>query len=569
MAKPIMRSLGFVLATIGAMAMATAWMAVGAEPVKLADAARFDLSADARAGSLDDGHVIEGNGSIARMSWAPQFEQPRAYTVSFPITHLRWRSMAVRFTPARDGTVTLTLMGPWEEASKGLIYRQEVLWDDVRASGAALDNGSFESTRDAAGPRWHNGGGTIERQKPDLTAVEGTHYARTWHNQTLFTTLGVAAGRPVTIRLSARAAPPVNFRGTTRITGQSTPAHQAARRFLRGANLGNGLEAPPGQDWGAHYTPNDLRHIRAQGFDHVRLPIGWHHYTGPVPEFRLGPEIFARADELIQAGLRQGLGVIINIHHFDDFTTNPQGQRVRFLAIWRQIAAHYARASEGLAFELLNEPKDAATTEVINPIFAEAIHHIRQIDPKRTIFLGPGRWNSVGELPRLHLPGDDRNLIVTVHNYEPFYFTHQGADWAGPDTTLTGIIFPGPPRRPLVPDPKLKLKRWVLDWVERYNTEPIASNPSSPRAFQGAIDQAKEWSDDSGRPIHFGEFGCYTRADPDSRAHYYRAFREAAERAGIGWAIWDWKAGFRYWDEKGGRPEPGMHEALFSRIPSR
>ena len=101
--------------------------------------------------------------------------------------------------------------------------------------------------------------------------------------------------------------------------------------------------------------------------------------------------------------------------------------------------------------------------------------------PKRTIFVGPGRWNSIGELPKLLLPDDDQNLIVTVHNYDPFYFTHQGADWAGPDTKVTGILFPGPPSRPLVPDPKLKVNSWVLDWIKAYNTEPTATNPSSPR----------------------------------------------------------------------------------------
>ena len=198
----------------------------------------------------------------------------------------------------------------------------------------------------------------------------------------------------------------------------------------------------------------------------------------------------------------------------------------------------------------MNEPKDAATTEIINPIFAETIQQIRRIDPKRTIFVGPGKWNSIGELPKLRLPDDDQNLIVTVHNYDPFYFTHQGADWAGPDTKLTGILFPGPPPSPLVPDPKLKLKSGVLDWVKKYNNEPAARTPSSPMAFQGLIDQAKEWSEYYGRPVHIGEFGCYTRADPASRAHYYRAFRQAAEQARFGWAIWDWKAGFHYWNEK-------------------
>jgi endoglucanase len=202
---------------------------------------------------------------------------------------------------------------------------------------------------------------------------------------------------------------------------------------------------------------------------------------------------------------------------------------------------------------------------VVNPIFATTIGLIRRTNPKRSIFLGPGSWNSIGELPKLRLPDDDENLIVTVHNYDPFQFTHQGATWAGPDTKVTGILFPGPPLRPLVPDPDLKLSPSVVNWLKAYNTEPRASNPSSKRAFQGAIEQAREWSEYYGRPVHVGEFGCFTAADGASRAHYYQAFREAAEGAKIGWAIWDWKAGFHYWNEKTGRPEPGMRQALFGK----
>ena len=257
--------------------------------------------------------------------------------------------------------------------------------------------------------------------------------------------------------------------------------------------------------------------------------------------------------------------MIINIHHFDAFTTDPKGQTPKFLAIWKQVAAHYAKAPEGLAFELLNEPKDAAKTEVINPIWAESIRTIRAVDPGRTIFVGPGKWNSVDELSLLQLPDDDANLIVTVHSYEPFLFTHQGATWSGPNTKVTGIRFPGPPPAPLIPAPTLKVNNWVFDWVERYNTEPAATNECGPRTIQAAVDKAREWSEYYGRPIHFGEFGCFTTADPASRANYYRTFREAAEKAGIGWAMWDWKAGFRYWDEKAGRPAPGMREALFGR----
>ena len=345
-----------------------------------------------------------------------------------------------------------------------------------------------------------------------------------------------------------------------------SPAHRAAKEFLRGVNLGNYLEAPPKQNWGAKYSREDFVHIRAEGFDHVRLPIAWHHHAGPAPEFKLSDAIFAKADFLVTNALNHSLNVIVNVHHFDEFTANPLGLTNKFYALWRQIAAHYASSPAAVAFELLNEPKDAATTAVLNPIYAEAIHQIRQSNPERTIFVGPGKWNQVSELPNLRLPAEDENLIVTVHCYEPFYFTHQGASWAGSDVrALKGIVFPGPPATPFIPDSSVPLKANVRSWLERYNTLPAEKNPCSARAFRDAIEKAKRWSDQSGRPVHMGEFGCYVRADWDSRARFYREFRQALEEFGIGWAMWDWKAGFRYWDDEKKQPAPGMREAIFAR----
>jgi hypothetical protein len=57
------------------------------------------------------------------------------------------------------------------------------------------------------------------------------------------------------------------------------------------------------------------------------------------------------------------------------------------------------------------------------------------------------------------------------------------------------------------------------------------------RSFEETILKAKEWSDYFGRPVHVGEFGAYTKADPVSRANYYQAVRKQLESAGIGWAI--------------------------------
>jgi endoglucanase len=278
----------------------------------------------------------------------------------------------------------------------------------------------------------------------------------------------------ITCRLSADTG-----KNLSRIE-KDTPAHKAAARFRRGANLGNYLEAPRGQNWGASYTADDFRHVRQEGFDHVRLPIAWHHYAGSGPQFKLSDEIFSKADFLVHEALKNNLSAIVNIHHFDEFTSDPAQHKQKFLALWQQIAEHYAKLPASVAFELLNEPKDKATTSVMNRIYADAIRLIRKTNPARTIFVGPGKWNQAAELRSLQLPADDRNLIVTIHCYDPFYFTHQGASWAGPDVKkLRGIRFPGPPREPLKYDHNLPPH--VRRWLESYNREPAATNPCSPR----------------------------------------------------------------------------------------
>jgi endoglucanase len=348
------------------------------------------------------------------------------------------------------------------------------------------------------------------------------------------------------------------------LTDRDSPAYQAAKLFMHGVNLGNYLEVPPGQNWGVTVSADEFAAMRAEGFDHVRVPVGWQHYAGPAPDFTLSPEIFARVDFVVTNALSAGLAVMINVHHFDELDENPRETADEFLQIWRQIAAHYKDFPEQLAFELDNEPHQNATTARMNPIYAKTISEIRKSNPRRTIFVEPGDWGNVDELKNLVLPPDD-NVIVSVHCYDPFLFTHQGANWTGGLTPVTGIVFPGPPAKPLVPNPSLHLKLWVAHWIAQYNTLPAQKNPSSPMAFEGKIRQARAWSDYYGRPVHFGEFGAYTGADEQSRVNFYAAFRRALDGQKLGWAIWDWSAGFRYWDKQNNRPMPGMREALFGK----
>lgn len=346
------------------------------------------------------------------------------------------------------------------------------------------------------------------------------------------------------------------------LADRHSPAYQNAPHFLRGVNLGDYLEAT--WDSGVTFSAGDFSSIRNEGFDHVRIPVGWHHYAGAPPAFALRPEIFSKADFLVTNALANHLAVIINLHHFNEMDRDPPAAREEFLKLWRQIAEHYRDFPGALAFELDNEPHDAATTAAMNPIYRAAIAEIRETNPHRAIFVEPGNWGGIEQLKNLVLPPDD-NLIVSVHCYDPFFFTHQGAPWAGASVRVTGFQFPGPPARPLSPDPSLKLEARTLELIRNYNTLPAEKNPCGPLAFEKKLAYVRAWSDYYGRPVHLGEFGCYLKADAASRARFYEAFRRELEKQKIGWAIWDWSANFRYWDKANNRPMPGMHEALFGK----
>src|SRR5580658_3141029 len=89
-----------------------------------------------------------------------------------------------------------------------------------------------------------------------------------------------------------------------------TPAYRAAKLFLRGANLGNYLEA--NRRWREiQVSAGEFGQMKKEGFDHVRVPIGWHQYAGPGPEFKLEPEIFSLVDFVVTNALQNKLAVMI------------------------------------------------------------------------------------------------------------------------------------------------------------------------------------------------------------------------------------------------------------------
>lgn len=522
------------------------------ETLRQTNEARLWLLVPAGQAPLGDVSVSSGSATPAPWEKDPAVRE-RLHDVIFPVRWWDWRGMTVSFTPVADGTVDLVLNGPWEEEKPGTSFRKEVLWDGISAEGTVVANGGFEERSGTVPDSWKLWYGDYPAADAwplaGVVAKEGKSCAAAWQGRPLLQTLQLKAGQKVTLKLHARAATLPGFVEPKRL-GKDTPAHKALAGIKRGVNLGNCWEAPPPYSWGIRYTTEDIDRIADEGFDHIRVPVAWQHNLIDSPDGpRIHPDLVKDLEPVLRRALERKMHILLDWHHFDDLTTHPAAQRGRFVQVWETIARHFKSWPPELFLELLNEPKDALTTEVANPIYADAIEAIRKIDAQRVIFVSPGKWGEIRELENLRLPDGDDRIVVTVHCYEPFFFTHQDANWVNLKG-LKGITYPGPPATPFVLPEAFRENGGLRAFIEGYNTLPTERNPCSANTIRELFDLAREWSDNFGRPVHLGEFGSHNAADPDSRVRYSRDVRTLAEARGIPWALWDWKAAFGYWDSK-------------------
>jgi endoglucanase len=84
---------------------------------------------------------------------------------------------------------------------------------------------------------------------------------------------------------------------------------------------------------------------------------------------------------------------------------------------------HFKDYPEILVFEILNEPQNELTAAPWNEQMKEALAVIRKSHPDRTIVIGSAHYNQIHYLSLLDIPKEERNVIVTIHDYFPLTFT--------------------------------------------------------------------------------------------------------------------------------------------------
>jgi endoglucanase len=296
----------------------------------------------------------------------------------------------------------------------------------------------------------------------------------------------------------------------------------------RGINLGNALEAPKEGDWGLKLDAGYFKIIKDAGFATVRVPVKWSAHAAKDAPYTIDAEFAKRIDWVLDQAEANKLNVVLNVHHYDEMDKEPDKHLPRLTAFWEQIAKRYKDRPATLVFELLNEPHDKLIDQKWNDAIPPLLKAVRATNPTRAIIVGPPFWNGIWALPKLKLP-DDPNIILTVHYYEPFKFTHQGASWAPEDVKkLSGIKWDGT---------DAELKRLRDDF-----------------------DKAADWAKKNNHPVFLGEFGAYEKADTASRAKWTAAVVKEAEARGFSWAYWEFASGFGAYDrDKKAWREPLLH----------
>jgi endoglucanase len=310
-----------------------------------------------------------------------------------------------------------------------------------------------------------------------------------------------------------------------------TAAFEMNSRLGRGINIGNTFEAPTETAWSNPWDPEFCRIISELGFSHIRVPVRWETAARSMtdPPFTIEPVFLERIRSVIDTALRYKLHVIINMHHHNQLFEDPDGQKERFLSQWEQIADYFSDYPDSLLFEVLNEPHAQLTPEKWNVFFAGALSLIRTKNPDRIVLMGTAEWGGLSGIRHIELP-EDQNIILTVHYYNPFSFTHQGAEWSeGADEWLG--------------------TKWKDTETER---ETIVNE------FTSAV----RYSEENNIPIHVGEFGAYSKADMDSRVKWTNFVSRYFEQLGFSWAYWEFSAGFGIYDRSNSQLRQKLVDAL-------
>jgi hypothetical protein len=384
------------------------------------------------------------------------------------------------------------------------------------------------------------------------------------------------------------------------------PAFAAAFTVRRGINLDAWITWPPEKKWGDETVLRpfpewrrtvhlaDLKALKADGFDFVRMPVDPVVFLSPrTAAYRDG--LYSDVLDAVRLVNEAGLKVIVDLHLMPSGSDRSAGmqsvmsdprQFAAYLDVVRRMGLTLAQEDPHMtAFELMNEPIVDCDTAAgraewdakLKKLFAAG----RASATRLTLVLAGGCWSSARGLSTVD-PKDipDDNILWTFHSYDPFVLTHQGATWAGDFIPyVKGIPYPpyahpkafrtalAATRARIKKDAPLARRAGLLSYLN----EQVAT-VDTPKELKATMarpfETAAKWADRYGIPhgnIFLGEFGMIRQEYGSAtimpaawRAAYVGDMIALAEAHGFGWSLWSYSGAFgvvQTYDGKAAEPD--------------
>ncbi len=339
-------------------------------------------------------------------------------------------------------------------------------------------------------------------------------------------------------------------------------------RLARGTNAANWFWLPSNDP--QPYQAKDFALMKNLGLTFVRLPIDFSTIYDAKSPSLLNKKALAKLDAAIAQIQSYGLAVVVDLHSTPGFLAdnnysgaleNPEFRQT-FIDFWASFAAHLAQTTnpETTFLQPMNEPVFQANPEAWAPIQTQLLQVIRDSAPSHTLIAVSALWQNIDTLVQLQ-PLADRNVVYDFHFYEPFVFTHQGAEWVGGYVeALQQVPYPSTPQNiqpvlaQLAGNPAA-IADLTAYGAQQWNREKVRQS----------IGRAAQWATQNGVRLLSSEFGVYDKNAPaGDRVQWMADVRSAFEEFNIGWASWGYKDAFGYvdWTKDGAQLDAAVLQAL-------
>ena len=242
-------------------------------------------------------------------------------------------------------------------------------------------------------------------------------------------------------------------------------------------------------------------------------------------------------DQAIDWLIANKIAVVLELHDNQHKADWEQGGWYldQIFTFWQALAKRYAdRDPDYLLFEIVNEPRFVDNPDKWAAVQTRWVTKMRTVVPNHTLIGSGSQWSLPNGLIDFDPVPGESNMIYTFHLYDPFEFTHQGAQWMGP--RLAGMHdLPYPSSTAGCMDAANALS----NAESRQSAQTYCQSKWGLSKLEVHFSALADWRRKHNLPIWMGEFGAFCEhTDSASRGRWLRDARALADKYETGWSIW-------------------------------